>query len=249
MGDRDIGPNTRTPRTRQLLQQHQMVDCFGFDSDNDPSDHPDLHAPEDHYDIDDHLTSLSINNTRGGPRFGHRPSMPRATWKSLSRQDQVTWDQVSDDGKRAILNALRPVDVPPKSPSKNTSTESIRKQVIHETLVHDTDEFQDAAQSSDDFGNPEASDNRLVNAASGKKSKNLDPTDIRHILSSKHPTPPGPNSKAPTVRFGNVHITVSSDTSDRPSYSISRRTQSSNPGGLVDRGANGGLAGKDLRGI
>jgi hypothetical protein len=44
-----------------------------------------------------------VNRTEQGPR---RPRVDFDTWKSLSKEDQVAWDTVSDKGKSMILTYM-----------------------------------------------------------------------------------------------------------------------------------------------
>ena len=91
-----------------------------------------------------------------------------------------------------------------------------------------SDEFQDAVESIEPS-------TLLINAA--KTKPNLSPGDIQNVLSSsqdRQAKPPKPKLET------NVH--------ERMTYSVSaHRKVNSNHGALVDRGANGGLVGSDVR--
>lgn len=85
------------PRARRSVNSHEFL----FE-DNDFSS--DTHTYEIYNtEVHDHETpiELLVNRTeQGGPR---RPRVDFDTWKSLSKEDQVAWDTVSDKGKTTIM--------------------------------------------------------------------------------------------------------------------------------------------------
>ena len=80
-----------------------------------------------------------------------------------------------------------------------------------------------------DEANPESSDTLLINAAKGNRPSPLPPGDIRRVLSK--------NSRR-SVSMANIEYKVS--------YHKASSGQSLS---LIDRGANGGVAGTDVRTI
>ena len=56
-----------------------------------------------------------------------RPALPKAIWQSLTREDQIAWDQVSDEAKKAIMFAYKHEDSPaiqPPAPKFAPTTKS-----------------------------------------------------------------------------------------------------------------------------
>ena len=89
----------------------------------------------------------------------------------------------------------------------------------------DEDVFQDEVNDSID------NDTLLINAM--KTKTKLQPGDIRRVLSSSQ-------NKPSTTANREVH------THERATYNVSAHIHMSSRGALVDRGANGGLAGADV---
>jgi len=44
------------------------------------------------------------------------PALPKAIWQSLAREDQIAWDQVSDEVKKAIMFEYMHEDSPAIQP-------------------------------------------------------------------------------------------------------------------------------------
>ena len=61
----------------------------------------------DIYDLNQPFESLQISAAEqvNRSRKYRRPSLKKATWQSLTKEDQATWDNISDQGKRAIIFA------------------------------------------------------------------------------------------------------------------------------------------------
>lgn len=183
-------------------------------------------------DMQEYFGSMSINATQTQNRGrGKRPSLPRAVWNAMSRSDQMAWDNISDQAKFKIMFAYK--DHPPK-PAIPTGTR-LNVQVhesatLDEPFTTDNDAFQDAHQEP----SGEENTNLLIQAAAQKVS--IAPSDIRRVMSTK-------NAKAPNKP--NLHIETSIH---ELVYNVSNhRGYFDNQSSLVDRGANGGLAGANMR--
>lgn len=97
----------KNPRFKRSVNSHQFV----FD-DDDGNDGYETNTHDINTDIRD-LTVMQMDssNNRGGSNFRNNNSgsgpryvkMNRATWDSLSQDDQKAWDAVTDDGKSKIL--------------------------------------------------------------------------------------------------------------------------------------------------
>ena len=172
-----------------------------------------------------------------GPSLDNRVRMPFERWKQLTEDAKKIWDQLTDQDKSVILASTKKSD--------STDPTRDRQARLHEQGIvpddADTEEFTDAKEELDDDGSS-ALIELLVNAA--KTSKPLPPTDLRRILSSSSKRD---DSKSPSGSKkseggskkkleAKMHIT----------YHVSnRRTLKTNS--LIDRGANGGVAGDDVR--
>jgi hypothetical protein len=165
------------------------------------------------------------------------PSLKQATWQSLSRKDQVIWDKMSDAAKQSII--FNHLDTSAAAQGRTPQVrfqsprQSIREAHVNETdTIIDKELFVDAAQEHEE--DPKES-YILVNAA--KIGLSLCPGDIRTVLSSS-----GVKKKTKSsLRHANTHETITYFVSNHHGSTTGKR------GALVDRGANGGLVGNDVR--
>ena len=206
-------------------------DYFEDENDTIPYDDDDLtfgsHAT---YDVNQH-------NNKGPRSGGHRPmrspSLKRATWQSLSRDDQILWDKMSDAAKQSIIFNHSDTATDTKERTPHVRFQPVRRPIrdanIHETDVED-DTFVDASQ--DPEGDPQDT-SILVNAT--KTGLPLCNGDIRTVLSSSAA------KKKSSIRQANTHETITYCVSSHRGSTTGKR------GALVDRGANGGLVGNDVR--
>ena len=239
-------------KQRQHVNQHelQLDSIFG---------HHDVHYNIDAYPGD--LLEVYNHDRQSLSANEHRIIMPKDRWMQLPASARSVWDQLDDKAKAVILGLSSSGTSPGLKKSKQpvrfssntkppvqTQQPSLRRRVnLHDISAHDLleayshefgvaedeseDHFEDAiAEQELPDQEPEQS-TLLVNAA--KSSTHLQPGDIRRILSSsssKHSQPPNKKLAA------KVHIT----------YQVSQ-AHSSAKTSLVDRGANGGVAGSDVR--
>ena len=206
------------------------------------------------YDIDVGLNVLQANvNERGRPSYGDRPNtrLPAPVWDQMDFNACNSWNSLGSAVKALILNApaaaITDADrqPPPRTP---------RRVNLHELSVHDfIQEFglddpvpPDTLSANthsvtfdvpeDDPGPapepaPDVNTQLLVQAASRRPgSQHVSPADIRRVLSNTLNRPRNSNLNA------NAHITYFAN------GHCSDPTQS-----LVDRGANGGIGGADVR--
>jgi hypothetical protein len=165
-----------------------------------------------------------------------RPKLKYDTWKTLTRDDQVLWDQLSDTAKSAIIRNHSAGRHDNRQPTASSSSppvyqpikKPIRQANIHEAESSDDSDFMDAVQAPDD----NISDTTLlINAAT--QEKQLCPGDIRTVLSSSAAKKRNPKNVRIQTHEGNVHELVTYRVSNHRGTSVGRR------GALVDRGANG----------
>jgi hypothetical protein len=81
------------------------------------------------------------------------PSLKRATWQALSREDQVCWDKMSDAAKQSIIfnHSNPPTATQTRTPQVRFQPPGrpIREANVNETEtdnISDEDQFVDAAQ-------------------------------------------------------------------------------------------------------
>ena len=203
--------------------------------------------PGTQYDIDLPIDVLLANQAQQ-TRDRNPSRMTGAQWHSLSVDTQKLWDQISDKDKALILGNTKPVQRPPP-----TRTAIPRRINIHDLSVDNYlqlqayfssqeqssklddekigDKFADAVQEPEDLG----AQHPILAHLSEQDCHKVLPSDIRNILSSRSGRPKTkPASAARQVNMAKVMYHVS-------------RHESSSMGALVDRGANGGIAGSDVR--
>ena len=113
----------------------RQANVHDFDSSANTHYYDDDDGDVEDTDLDAQFGSVSINATASTRhRFAsHRPALPKAIWQSLTRDDQVVWDQMSDSGKKAIMFAYKdsprdaqPVNQPTHAPQQKVHvTEAI----------------------------------------------------------------------------------------------------------------------------
>jgi hypothetical protein len=159
------------------------------------------------------------------------PRMSRDKWFSLSEAQRLIWDQLDDKAKAIILGISKPQPSQRQVNLHEISVFDFLQANAHqleqipeldsELNDEDTEEFQNAQQDSE----PDTlTDSVLVHAAKSKSNK-LQPGDICRVM-----------SKTSKQSVNLTHVV----------YSVSAH-KSSNPHSLVDCGANGGVAGDDVR--
>ena len=201
------------------------------------------------YDIDAPVSSLLAHTTERRNK-GYTPSskpgvrMPSDKWFSLDTKSKEIWDQLDDKAKSIILGYDSKGPAASSTPARNHSNMNFQRKVnlhdisafdlLHayshemENSVDDTEEQAVVDVDNGDTDPPDIApddnnDTRLINAAKSSSSSKFPPGDIRRVV-----------SKA-SKRFVN-----------KCEYFVSAHTHI-NHMSLVDRGANGGVAGNDVR--
>ena len=188
--------------------------------------------------IEESFGSFQVHATQRRPPFFRRPGLRKDVWQSLSKADQLVWDQLSNSGKLAILQAT---SVPsPRSPSSDPPRLPPRQSNLHESpsdTNSDDDVFLDATEGPPTHSDP-ASTSLLIQAATrqaavtpspSKKHPTLPPADIHCTLSQPNkgiqpPVPPHPiQQSAPTY-----------DVSRALTYHVSWSSLVSHKGALID---------------
>ena len=209
-------------------------------------DHDDPETEMDSFDIETPVSTLqayaAVRNQVKPYKFGLRPSMSKDKWYSLSEKERLLWDQFDDKAKSIILGTDdRKFHFDARPQSNQSGSFSKRQANLHDISAFDFLQanlhelsLQEPIEpiEQDDPHPPETNDedpsisSLLVNAAKTGKSK-LPPGDIRRVL-----------SKASTRSVNMARIMYNASASK-----VSGKHDMS----LIDRGANGGIAGNDVR--
>jgi hypothetical protein len=151
----------------------------------------------------------------------NRVSLPKIVWENLSKDDQLTWDKMTDQAKRAIMFAHKPKDAadPLKAQEHSLHVENDASHTIcdDEALVPTLDVLAHAMRGGKP-PNSTRSSNKLP-------YESTHPADIRRVLGG---------ADGEKKMKANLHYIISEHRAIRP-------------GSLIDRGANGGIAGSDVR--
>lgn len=208
---------------------------------------------DDVFDVDTPLDTVlaysTIHQRTSAPTASPSSTrLPPPQWTCLSPDGKVLWRQLSPADKAAILG-------------KSTHPGSIRQANstdLHPISSEATDHFVDALDAIElDPGPPNdpSPHIRTIDAnATATSAKPAHPGDLRRLMSSTHNPPPqrpAPNSLSSRtdhppemtingVRYRSVNITSIT-------YDVNGRRHSPISGSLQDRGANGGIAGHDMR--
>ncbi len=157
--------------------------------------------------------------------------MPIARWKALSEQAQAIWDTMEDGDKAVILaphEERKKAFAPHNKPKPDSSKFSIN--------THMTQDIQ--PDSVDDVLNA------MVTKHTNCTVPTSHPADIRSVLSQPVKTPKVQVKEEELIINGHksVRKVQVHDIQHRVSQASSRKK-----GSLIDRGANGGVAGSDTR--
>ena len=210
----------------------------------------DDHDAEDEsaYDIDAPVSLLLANATerhnKGFNRNNRNQSvrMPRERWFNLDQQSKQVWDRLDNKAKSIILGyePTKPTTTTPFTSFQPTNSNNQRKVNLHDmsaydlvqALVHETGNSDDNTVHEPPIDNndtvtadtAEVPTTMLINAAKSSGNTKLPPSDIRRVMSKS------------STRFAN-----------QVEYCVSKHHSANSSLSLVDRGANGGVAGNDVR--
>ncbi len=240
-------PSKPAPR-RQVYSHELGVEGSGYsiyahdfspfdDVDYDRCDTDDEGFAPD-FDIDLSVDTISAYALDQRARQGRSASQPRKlgrvgpeTWSRLGHAARQLWNSMSPEDREIILKSARSHD----SSKSSSDSKQTRFAKAHETVgleSNDNDHFEDAVADIDDPDVDLTDDQILLTAMQTLTKKgNTSPADIRRVL-SKSMSSKGGNSNL----SANMHVT----------YNVSAH-KSVQDYSLIDRGANGGVAGADVR--
>ena len=233
-------------RARRTAYEHRQSPRDDSSSSSEDSDSDD----------DDPTFMANMNN--------FRPSMGRDQWNALAKADQEVYDKISDAGKAIILGYKKPdgSGAPPSKSSKSSNSSKSKTKVnqhqIEQQDQDDSDEQEDKASDGEADNASTAEDDKddvadflamITKQRTGKfsktsksKSKSSKKTskDGKSRSSKKDYVPPGRIDRLMGKRYTvSVH---------KITYKCSpTKLDIKNSKALIDRGANGGLVGSDVR--
>jgi hypothetical protein len=185
----------------------------------------------DTYDVDTTPVELLAYamNRRERPQFKPGSRMPIARWKALSEQAQAIWDTMEDGDKAVILalNEDRKKSTASHHPKPDQSKYSINAHLTQDTPVDNVD---DVLLS-------------MVTKHTNRTLPDSHPADVRSVLSQPVKVPKVQIKEEVVV---NGHKYVRQVQVHDIQYRVSQASRRKK-GSLIDRGANGGIAGSDTR--
>ena len=212
--------------------KHQVFTHEVFEHDD-----PDILSDNDLFDLETPVStilayqSMQRQATKSNAKHFQRPLIPKDKYQLLGEDERKIGNQLSDKAKALILgvDGSQPKGDHPNSFNKrNISLHDISAHEFINAYVHEVERQDDV--EVEDQSNIEAidtvdNDSILINAAKSSKAK-LAPGDIKRVMSKL------------SSRSANVAMV----------YNVSAsRTTANKEFSLVDRGANGGIAGSDVR--
>ena len=214
------------------------------------------------YNIDSDPMTLMANAHRCRELSANRVLMHSEQWKGMSPNGQEIWHQYSDEDKAVVLSKPATVGMRPNQPSNerelskpatvvmrrdqlsNEHEPSSHKVNAHDTTVYDsivanahlldygeaTDDAEDDAVGTEvDKSNDEEA--HALHGFLASRGINSSLADVHNVLLTSSERAPSKLSKDRQV---NTHITYAVD-----------KCHMDKPRSLIDRGANGGIAGAD----
>jgi hypothetical protein len=217
---------------------------YAHELDHEEDDTYDTSYEMDPFDIDTPVDTIQAFASKFTPQRGASDKvwMPKDKWFGFDQKTKDLWDQIDDKCKSVILGYTKssspsPFKTPSKSlfPPKQICGINLHEISAYEYLqVHShelepdpaPDEITNEEPQVDEIQH-EHTDTLLVSAAKGSRPSLLPPGDIRRVLSK--------NSKR-SANMTQIEYKVSYHKAS-PGQSLS----------LIDRGANGGVSGTDVR--
>ena len=246
-----LNPASKT--TKRHIYEHDMVSSDG-----------EQFLDCNSFDIDSPIATIEAYATY----FDRGPRLTADQWHRLPADAQKTWDLLSPEAKAVILQPRStpnsgatkrsyPPRPPPSAPPdrrlaqthevdylmaclhdlRGGSSPSDTSSTIDDSNSRDIDNAADSATTDH-----EANTNDQPILAHMTKKKSLPPGNIKRLLS---PTANGDNKTPREINVNGVIYREANMASVM--YNVSNYQTATRKGALVDRGANGGIAGDDVR--
>ena len=244
--------NGRTVFHHDLIQSIDDVSNSGWQAmthelDGIADDDPD-------FDIDTDVAFIQVNAhdaRRGGNRrFG--PSMPRNVWQSLSPAEQTAWDTMSQQTKASILGVKMQTG---QQPPPVTSPPSLQRSAnTHEVMTNDPSGTVGTPATEPNEPPASQSEEETGGIMAFATKQSASPGDLRRVLSKQNTRGSRPSNSVqfkdsdnePSELVINGKRFRQINVHEQVTYNVSNH-KASKQGSLVDRGANGGIAGSDVR--
>jgi hypothetical protein len=221
-----------------------------FYHDMNHDDNENISDP-DPFDIDYPVSSIQAFATNFRNRHPPKPTAPKVRmsaekWHNLDENSKAIWDRLDDKAKATILGYNNDQQPPmnrrfPTSNHPTTPRPFMKTQVnLHEISaydfivanVHDVqinqEEYHECNQEPPiDLTSDNGSETRLINAAKSSVRDNAPTGDLRRVMSKS-------SKRSVNIAYMEYKVSFHSASSGR---NLS----------LIDRGANGGVAGDDVR--
>ena len=219
--DANIGFTSKSRLKAYLVnQEYYNIHNHDFQIDHEEIYNIDTACITDEENLHE-IYQTNINSYKSYPTT--TPRMAKEKWLSLSRPEQQAWNTLSNKSKAIILGSNEPTITKQEEVLINYTEED------KTTPLHKPNQVQVPNQHEECD-----SDNIL-----SYLSKQHHPGDIRNVLST-------PKNKLPSSFESSDKKTKSKINSTELTYTVSS-ISTKDKGSLIDRGANGGLAGDDVK--
>ncbi|KAG7345437.1 hypothetical protein IV203_032968 [Nitzschia inconspicua] len=208
-------------KPKRLIYSHEIGEEWGGDAHQEYEETYDIDTPVSYIEANAHMRKPRRQKGQAMGSSPHKVMIPREVWHALSNDFKVAWNNLSEEEKTMILS------------TGQVSTTTRMAQLHERSQDEDVEEeFQDALDDAP-AETGQDSDQVQVHNTQQQPLPKFPPYDIRSILSSK--------GKATSTRSGHMCV-ISKPVVYRVSSTAVISKQS-----LVDRGANGGIAGQDCK--
>jgi hypothetical protein len=260
-GPNGPGYNDRKPRRPNAINaQFHEHDDINFDSTTDVATiqayRNDISYPTADYSHDDSQFFVSDSAPSQTPAL-YAAHLHKAQWSQLTDDEKVIWDTLSQKAKNIITGRTPDPNRPPPRHTPTPPTGGMSARTHDVTVanllahIHQLEVGSDSAILTVNQHNQDASS--TIQPTDDADLKTMHPASLQRLFAST-PQTPATSNPAPKklVKFGSNINTIQQRVHEisNVSYSSYNNLRSKTGyGTLVDRGANGGVAGDDVRPI
>jgi hypothetical protein len=179
------------------------------------------------------------NNPRPPSNFQNNTRLPNDKWSQLNSEDRNTWNSLSRETK-AIILGLQPTGNP--VPQYHKPFIKDRSSMLHEISAYDLLSSMSETPPETPGSNEDSQDSDTLLAHATSIRRDISPADICKVISSvKTPHKTKEKESCVTIDGKKYRQCNMSQT-----YHVLNHTRQKDIS-LVDRGANGGIAGNDVK--
>ena len=195
---------------------------------------------DDGFDIDSPVDMIQAYAHDTKRSFENRVRMPRERWMKLTHEQREIWDKLDDKAKAAILGLTSSGGSPPRTPPQRANQHEIEsiERDLFEAFASDTTPQREEQPSDEDISTPQREEQGKVLINAAKTGTALKPGDIRRVMSTTSKRYEGAAKSTQSTREVNTATIV---------YKVTHSNTTAPRNSLIDRGANGGIAGEDVR--